>query len=260
MGVNVETSAIVVDGARHDYVRPDTGTIYTSLTDLDLDIEDGEFFSLVGPSGCGKSTLLNIIAGFEFLTAGSITSFGVPIVGPGPDRGVVFQSDVALFPWLTVAENVAYGPRIRGEDKHLVEQRVQEYLSLVNLSEHSKKFPRELSGGMRQRCQIARVLANEPRLILMDEPFAAVDAQTRRYLQKEFAAIWEETKKTVLFITHDVGEAVLLGDRVGIMTSGPSARLHKTVSINLSRPRNTRLPAFIDLVDDLTNELDEVTQ
>lgn len=254
------TVAVALDRARHDYVRPDTGAVYTSLIDLSLSIEAGEFFSLVGPSGCGKSTLLNIIAGFEALTAGSAVAFGAPIVRPGPERGVVFQTDAALFPWLTVAENVAYGPKVRGEPRDKVKEKVARFLSLVNLSDHAGKFPRELSGGMRQRCQIARVLANDARLLLMDEPFGAVDAQTRRRLQREFAAIWNETKKTVVFVTHDVGEAVLLGDRVGIMTSGPSARLQEVVPVDLPRPRDTRSLALIDLVDRLTRQLDDVTE
>lgn len=253
------TAAVEVSGARHEYVRPDTGTAYTSLTDVDLTIEDGEFFSLVGPSGCGKSTLLNIIAGFEKLAAGTATAFGDPITRPGPERGMVFQTDAALFPWLTVAENVAYGPKVRGASDQVVGAKTEQFLALVGLSQHARKFPRELSGGMRQRCQIARVLANDARLLLMDEPFGAVDAQTRRHLQREFAAIWQETQKTVIFVTHDVGEAVLLGDRVGVMTSGPSARLQQVVEIGLPRPRDTRSVEFIDFVDRLTRQLDDVT-
>lgn len=253
------TIAVEIVGARHEYVRPDTGSIYSSLTGVNLTVEDGEFFSLVGPSGCGKSTLLNVIAGFEQLTDGQASAFGVPIAQPGPDRGMVFQTDAALFPWLTVGENVAYGPRVRGEAPAVVKEKTEYYLTLVGLDQHAAKFPRELSGGMRQRCQIARVLANDARLMLMDEPFGAVDAQTRRRLQREFASIWDKTKKTVIFVTHDVGEAVLLGDRVGIMTSGPNARLQQIVEVKLPRPRDTRSIEFIDLVDRLTHELDDVT-
>lgn len=253
------TIAVEVVGARHEYVRPDTGTVYASLTDVDLTVDDGEFFSLVGPSGCGKSTLLNVIAGFEQLTDGQASAFGAPITEPSPERGMVFQTDAALFPWLTVAENVAYGPRVRHEPPTVVKDKTEAYLTLVGLADHAAKFPRELSGGMRQRCQIARVLANDARLLLMDEPFASVDAQTRRRLQREFATIWEETRKTVIFVTHDVAEAVLLGDRVGIMTSGPNARLQQIVDVDLARPRDTRSLEFVDLVDRLTHQLDDVT-
>lgn len=250
--------AVEIQHAWHHYTRPGSNTEYSSLADVNLDVRDGEFFSLVGPSGCGKSTLLNIIAGFEHPTSGSVVAFGEEVTKPGPERGVVFQSDIALFPWMSVEDNVSYGPRMRRQPDSVVQEKTTAYLQLVGLLDHRKKYPRELSGGMRQRCQIARVLANDAKLMLMDEPFAAVDAQSRRRLQREFASIWEQTRKSVVFVTHDVAEAVLLSDRVGIMGSGPGSQIQHVVTIDLPRPRDVRSPHFLDLVEDLTAELDDV--
>ena len=252
--------AIEIRQARHEYVRPDTGARFLSLSGVDLAIEEGEFFCLLGPSGCGKSTLLNVMAGFEALSGGQVEAFGDPIYQPNAERGVVFQSDAALFTWLTVAENVGYGQKLRHRSKQEIAETVDRYLKLVGLSEHRDKFPRELSGGMKQRCQIARVLANDPRVMLMDEPFAAVDAQTRRHLQQEFADIWMRTHKTVVFVTHDVAEAVLLADRISVMTSGPNAHIKTTLENTLGRPREPGSQGFADLVMQLTAHLDSTKE
>ena len=189
-----------------------------------LDIAGGEFICLLGPSGCGKSTLLNVIAGFVSST-GTVKAGGKAISGPGVDRGIVFQSSEALFPWLTVRENVEYGARIRNVSAAQRKAAAMEYIAMVGLSHAADKFPAQLSGGMRQRAQIARVLANEPSVILMDEPFGALDAQTREILQREVARIWRATGTTIVFVTHDIAEAVLLADRVVTMTAGPRARI-----------------------------------
>jgi NitT/TauT family transport system ATP-binding protein len=227
------------------------GAEYEAVSGFDLSIGEGEFFCLLGPTGCGKSTVMNLAAGFETPTSGSCLFFGEPIAGPAAERGMVFQSDVALFPWLTVADNVAFGPRLRGTEERAVARIVEDNLALVGLAPHRGKFPRELSGGMKQRAQIARALANDPAVLLMDEPFAALDAQTRRRMQEELARIWSATRKTVLFITHDIGEAIWLADRIGIMTRGPASRLKEVVTVDLPRPRHTMTPGFVELYNRL---------
>src|SRR5467141_3490098 len=184
-----------------------------ALDRIDLEVSKGEFVCLLGPSGCGKSTLLNAIAGFV-PSNGQIRVADRPVSGPGVDRGVVFQSSEALFPWLTVRENVEYGPRLRGMASRQRAALADHYLSLVGLSQAVDKFPEALSGGMRQRAQIARVLVNEPSVVLMDEPFGALDAQTREVLQREVDRIWRATGCTIVFVTHDIREAILLDDRI----------------------------------------------
>ncbi|MGD9844449.1 MAG: ABC transporter ATP-binding protein [Variibacter sp.] len=207
------------------------------LKDVSFECRPGEFFSLLGPSGCGKTTVLRLIAGFDYPTAGTLTADGQAISGPGINRGVVFQGDDSLFNWLTAMENVGFGARLRGRPKAEQRDVARRFMDLVGLKGHERKYPQELSGGMRQRIQIARVLANDPSILLMDEPFGALDAQTRNELQDELSRIWAETKKTVVFITHDIAEAVLLSDRVGVMTSGPNATIREIVEIDLPRPR-----------------------
>ncbi len=207
------------------------------LARFDLVITRGEFFCLLGPSGCGKTTVLNLMAGFLTPGGGTLTLDGRPITGPGVDRAVVFQGDDSLFPWLRSIDNVAFGPRMAGMPKTRRYEIAREFLRLVNLEGQGDKYPGELSGGMKQRVQIARVLANEPKMLLMDEPFGAVDAQTRTRLQEELVDIWGKTKKTILFITHDIAEAVLLADRIGVMTAGPGAHVGAIIPIELPRPR-----------------------
>jgi NitT/TauT family transport system ATP-binding protein len=207
------------------------------LNGFDLHVAEGEFFCLLGPSGCGKTTLLNLLAGFMPPTRGSLLLEGSPIAGASKDRGVIFQSDDALFGWLNTHENAGFGLKMRGMEKQAWQSKADYYLDLVGLSGHGDKFPHQLSGGMKQRVQIARALANDPKILLMDEPFAALDAQTRNMMQSELVRIWSETRKTIVFITHDIGEAVVLADRVGIMSAGPASRLKEVVSVDIPRPR-----------------------
>src|SRR5690349_1442975 len=190
------------------------GRDYTAVADFNLGIEAGEFFCLLGTSGCGKTTVLNMTAGFEPATSGRVEIAGRLIDGPGADRGVVFQGDDSLYPWLTAVGNVEFGLRMRGLPRQERLQRAQRYLDLVGLSGQEHKHPAELSGGMKQRIQIARVLANEPAMLLVDEPFAALDAHTRAAMQSELTKIWRATRKTVLFITHDIDEAIMLATRI----------------------------------------------
>jgi NitT/TauT family transport system ATP-binding protein len=216
------------------YFDPYAGTNVTAVHDVSLKVEQGEFVCIVGPSGCGKTTILNMIAGFIPHTGGEILVGGRPVKGPGPDRGVVFQS-FALFPWRTVLENVAFGPKMRGVRKVEREKIAHEYLELVKLTEAAGRYPAELSGGMQQRVGVVRALANEPDVLLMDEPFASVDAQTRMTLQEELTRIWQEKRPTVIFITHDVAEAVFLGNRVVALSKG---RVLDDIPVDLPRPRS----------------------
>ncbi|GAB3603183.1 ABC transporter ATP-binding protein [Microbacterium aureliae] len=218
-----------------------------AVADVDLSIASGEFVAVVGASGCGKSTVLRVVAGFETPTSGRVTVGGRAVSGPGPDRGVVFQ-DYGLFPWLTVRENVAYGPRRRREPRARVAELVDGFIDTVGLTRFADVYPGELSGGMQQRVAIARVLANEPRVLLMDEPFGALDALTRSDLQVELGRLHRETSMTVLFITHSIEEAVFLADRVVVMTGGPSqgvpGRVSRVVGIDLPGERDVTSPAF----------------
>jgi NitT/TauT family transport system ATP-binding protein len=215
------------------YFDPYAGTKVTAVHDVSFSVRAGEFVSVVGPSGCGKTTILNMIAGFMPVSGGEILVGGQKVKGPGPDRGVVFQS-FALFPWKTVLDNVAFGPKMRGIGKEKREAIAREYLALAKLTEAAGRYPNELSGGMQQRVGVVRALANEPDVLLMDEPFASVDAQTRMTLQEELTRIWQEKRSTVIFITHDVAEAVFLADRVVVLSKG---RVLKEIDVNLPRPR-----------------------
>jgi NitT/TauT family transport system ATP-binding protein len=223
---------LVVENLSKVYFDPRLGERVTALDGVSLRITPGEFVAVAGPSGCGKTTLLNLIAGFLEPTSGRILLDGREIEGPGPDRGVVFQS-YALFPWKTVLENVAFGPRMRGLPRAECEARARRWLELVGLGHVANRYPRELSGGMQQRV-VVRALANEPEILLMDEPFAAVDAQTRMTLQEELARIFEERRPTIFFITHDVNEAVFLADRVLVLSKG---RLREEIPVPIPRPR-----------------------
>jgi NitT/TauT family transport system ATP-binding protein len=228
---------------------------------VDLDIAAGEFVCLLGPSGCGKSTLLNLIAGFLPASAGTVTAAGEPVRGPGIDRGVVFQSAEALFPWLTVRQNVEYGPRMRGIGRAERGAAALRYIDLVGLRHAADRFPDELSGGMRQRVQITRVLVNEPSIVLMDEPFGALDAQTREVMQRELDRIRRATRPTIVFVTHDIAEAILLADRVVTMTAGPDARLKTIAKVELSHPRDLTDPAAVALYRELRDDIgSEVTK
>lgn len=223
------------------YFDPYAGKNVTALRDVSFTLEQGEFVAIVGPSGCGKTTLLNMVAGFLPHTGGDILLDGKPVDGPGPERGVVFQS-FALFPWKTVLDNVGFGPKMRGMPKAECDRIAREYLELAGLGHAAERYPNELSGGMQQRVGVVRALANNPEVLLMDEPFASVDAQTRMTLQEELTRIWQERRPTILFITHDVGEAVFLADRVIVLSKGA---VLQEVAIDLPRPRH-----WDSLIDD----------
>jgi NitT/TauT family transport system ATP-binding protein len=211
-------------------------TVVEALGDIDLTIADREFAVLLGPSGCGKSTLLNVLAGFETVTAGSVRVFGAEVQHPGPDRAVVFQ-EAALFPWLTVRENVAFAPRLKGIARRECQNLARKALSQVGLTAFENALPDQLSGGMKQRVGIARALVMEPRVLLMDEPFGALDAQTRLSMQELLLDVWERQRKTVLFITHDIDEAILLADTLYVMSARPG-RIKARIPVTLPRPRN----------------------
>lgn len=213
---------------------------FQALENINLTVKDGEFVTLLGPSGCGKTTLLRIIAGLETYSGGTASLDGEIIDGPGPKRGMVFQ-EYSLFPWKTVLGNVMFGPLMQGFSKEEAESKAVTYLDLVGLSEFKNSYPYELSGGMKQRVAIARALANEPEIILMDEPFGALDAQTRNNLQNELLRIWQEEKRTIIFVTHSVDEAVFLSDRIVILTKRPGS-VKKVIDISIPRPRDRTRP------------------
>ncbi|MRS97579.1 ATP-binding cassette domain-containing protein [Ralstonia pickettii] len=245
------SSKIVARGVRMDYsVRNDAGQRedVAVLRDFDLDIRDGEFLSVLGPSGCGKSTFLSILAGLTDRTGGSIRIDGQPLAGINPQQGVVFQG-YALFPWRTVLENIEVGLEIRGVPRAERRRIAQEHLELVGLTGAGARYPHEISGGMKQRVAIARSLAYKPDVLLMDEPFAALDAQTREILQGELLRIWEQYRKTIVFITHSLDEAIFLSDRIAVMTRRPGT-VKQILEVPLPRPRLPELrnsEAFVAL-------------
>ncbi len=216
-----------------------------ALDGIDLDVANGEFVCLLGPSGCGKSTLLNGVAGFVLPSSGEIIAAGRLVSGPGPDRGMVFQ-EYALFPWMTVRANIAFGLEMRREGKTYIAEKVDSLLGKLHLAEFADRFPKDLSGGMRQRVAIARLLALDSPILLMDEPFGALDALTRRNLQDEVLRIWIELKKTILFVTHSIEESIYLADRIVVMSYRPG-RIKAIVPVTLPRPRDVSSPAFNDL-------------
>jgi len=216
---------------------------HLALTDITITVADGQFVSIVGPSGCGKSTLLYVVGGFVLPTTGLVRVMGKPVSGPGPDRGPVFQ-EFALFPWKTVLGNVIYGLLQQGVAKQEAQERARALIELVHLKGYEHFYPKELSGGMKQRVAIARTLAYRPSILLMDEPFGALDAHTRTRLQNELLEIWERDRKTVVFVTHSVDEAVFLSDRVFVMTRSPG-RIKSVVDIELPRPRR-RVELLVD--------------
>ena len=241
--------AISVEDASIVFGKGDGAHI--AVAHCDLNIKPGEFVCLLGPSGCGKSTLLNAVAGFVNPTHGSVKVDGELITKPGPDRGMVFQQ-YSLFPWKTILENVAFGPKQQGATQVHAEQTAKTFIGMVGLSAYQYSYPEELSGGMKQRVGIARALANYPRVLLMDEPFGALDAQTRLIMQENLLEIWSEFKNTVLFVTHDVDEAVFLADRVIVMSASPG-RIIADININLNRPRSPEVstdPEFMRIKKD----------
>ncbi|HEX9126117.1 MAG TPA: ABC transporter ATP-binding protein [Methylomirabilota bacterium] len=238
-----------------DGVSKAFGNGVPALAGIDLDVAARELVCLLGPSGCGKSTLLNIVAGFLAPTTGRVLVDGTPVTGPGADRGVVFQEYV-LFPWLTVTGNVEFGLTLTGAPAEVRRRTAARYVEMVGLRAHAEKFPVQLSGGMKQRVAIARALANSPSIILMDEPFGALDAQTRETLQDELSKIQRVEHKTVIFVTHSIREAVYLGDRVVVMTSAPG-RIKQVFDIKLPDVRDRFAPDFTQYEAEITRVVKE---
>ncbi len=233
--------ALEVEGLKKSYTKN-----HQRLEILDVErfaVREGEFITIIGPSGCGKSTFLHMMGGFIGADAGAIRVYGKEVKEPGPDRGMMFQ-EFALFPWKTVAGNVAWGLEAQGAARSHIDEVVAKYLDMTGLSEFRNHYPAELSGGMKQRVALARVLAFDPKVLLMDEPFGALDAQTRETMQEEVTLLWERTKKTIVFVTHDIDEAVYLGDRIVVLTARPG-RIKEEVKIDLPRPRSLEIKKSI---------------
>jgi NitT/TauT family transport system ATP-binding protein len=252
---------ITIDGVSKQFAQRN-GSIFTAIEDVSLTIHKGEFVSLLGPSGCGKSTILNLIAGFESFEHGTITVNGSGITGPGSDRVVVFQEH-ALFPWLTVLDNVAFGLKQKGMGKKERYELAMEQIRAVHLSKFADRYTHELSGGMRQRAAIARALVMDPQILLMDEPFAALDEQTRLVLHQELEEIWMKTGKTILFITHNIREAVTLSDRVLVMSTRPG-KILKQFTVQAARPRDSADSVLhyleSSIMETLAGELEKVVK
>ncbi len=233
--------------------KTQNGTPLLALDGIDLKVKPGEFLCIVGPSGCGKSTLLHLIAGLQSASTGEVLVNDEPVKGPGTDRILIFQ-DLGLFPWLTVRQNVEFGMKMLGLDKKERRERAGRYLRMVHLADFGDSFVHQLSGGMRQRVALARALATEPDVLLMDEPFAALDAQTRDLLHDEVERLWSETGRTIVFVTHNVREAVRLGDRVVLLTFRPG-RAKKEFAIDLARPRHIEEPRVATLSGEILEDL-----
>jgi NitT/TauT family transport system ATP-binding protein len=250
---------LVIEHLHKRYWREKLGREVVALVNVSFSVADGEFLAIVGPSGCGKTSLLNIVAGLLPYEEGSITIDGKKITGPGTDRSVVFQHS-SLLPWRTIAGNVRYGMEMqRRFDKQTMLERTEYFIKLVGLSGFEKHYPSELSGGMQQRVNLARALASDPKVLLMDEPFAALDAQTREFMQAELLKIWSEARKTVLFITHQINEAVYLADRVVVMSARPG-RVKDIFRIPFERPRTLSLkrhPRFLEIEDAIWQLVEE---
>jgi NitT/TauT family transport system ATP-binding protein len=244
---------LVAEHVGIEYRVKRTGEYLQAVRDVSLQIKPQEFVCIVGPSGCGKSTFLNAVAGLLPHNKGHLLLDGKKIAGPGQDRAVVFQSP-ALLPWRTVAGNVKYGLELRGTEASVMEEKAMAMIKLVGLSGNEHKYPNELSGGMQQRVNLARALASDPELLLLDEPFSALDAQTREVMQKELLRIWQETKKKALFITHQIDEAVFLADRVIVLSKGPGSVVSADIEIHLPRPRTEATktePEFLSKVAEI---------
>jgi NitT/TauT family transport system ATP-binding protein len=243
---------IVIDRVAHEY-RPARGRPVLALDNVSLAVGDREFVALLGPSGCGKSTLLYLVGGFLPIEHGTIAVEDRPVTGPGPDRGIVFQH-FALFPWKTVLQNVLYGLEKQALPRDERLRRARDFVELVGLAGFEDSYPSQLSGGMKQRAAIARTLAIDPQILLMDEPFGALDAQTRRLMQGELLGIWQRSRKTVIFVTHDVQEAVFLAERIAVMSARPG-HIKEIVEARFDKndPELTRTPHFIEMVDHVWN-------
>ena len=246
------TVNLQVNRVSKEFIDRRSKSTVRALDEINLEVQKGEVICILGPSGCGKSTLLNIIAGFLPPSGGEVRVDGRPVIEPGPDRGFVFQ-EFALFPWRTVLENIEFGPVLKGMEKADRHARARELIQRIHLTGFEDKYPFELSGGMKQRVGIARALANDPEVLLMDEPFGALDAQTRRVMQEELLKLLGETKKTVLFVTHAIDEAIVLADRVMVMTARPG-QVKALLCVDIPRPRERTSPEFNELyrmMDDL---------
>ena len=227
-----------------------------ALQPVDFEVRDNDFVTILGPSGCGKSTLLRIVAGLDHATSGRVLLDGAPVEGPGADRGMVFQS-YTLFPWLTIEQNIRFGLRERGMLESAQKERAAYFIAKVGLRGFEQHFPKQLSGGMQQRTAIARALANDPKILLMDEPFGALDNQTRVLMQELLLGIWEAERKTVLFVTHDIDEAIFMANRVAVFSARPG-RIKADIPVNLPHPRHYTIkttPAFMELKALLTEEI-----
>jgi NitT/TauT family transport system ATP-binding protein/sulfonate transport system ATP-binding protein len=247
---------LVIDGVSRTFPGVHGGAPTRALEPLDLAVDDNDFITILGPSGCGKSTLLRIVAGLDRPTSGKVVLDGEPVTRPGPDRGMVFQS-YTLFPWLTARENICFGLRERGAP--VAEQRriSESWIGKVGLRGFENHFPKMLSGGMQQRTALARALANDPKILLLDEPFGALDNQTRALMQEMLLALWEAERKTVLFVTHDIEEAIFMANRVVVMSARPG-RIKAEVAVDLPHPRHYRVkttPEFAALKARLTEEI-----
>jgi len=249
-------SKLVIDSVTRTFPGVHGGPPTRALTPTSLAVEDNDFITILGPSGCGKSTLLRIVAGLDTPTAGRVLLDGAAVTGPGADRGMVFQS-YTLFPWLTVRQNICFGLRERRVPQNQQEEIAHYWIGKVGLAGFEHHFPKMLSGGMQQRTAIARALANDPKILLLDEPFGALDTQTRSLMQELLLRIWENDRKTVLFVTHDIDEAVFMANRVVVMTARPG-RIKAVVDVALARPRHYTVkttPEFAALKARLTDEI-----
>lgn len=246
--------AVSCKGIKKTFVNEDTGVSKEVVKSFDLTVQENEFVVLFGPGECGKTTILNMIAGLERPSEGTVAVNGKEIAAPGPDVGVVYQT-ISLFPWMTVMGNVEYGPKMRGVPKKERRERAQRYIDLVGLKGFEKHYPVKISGGMKQRVGIARAYCNEPYLLVMDEPFGALDAQTRYLMQAEVERIWKSEKKTVLFVTNNIEEALYLADRIIVLRNCPT-EIKAEYKIDLPRPRNYTDPEFLRLRQEISSVLD----
>ena len=244
-----------IQGVSRTFVSP-KGQTTQALLPVDFDVAENDFVTILGPSGCGKSTMLRIVAGLDHPTSGRVLLGGRPVEGPGADRGMVFQS-YTLFPWLTIEQNIRFGLRERGMPESQQKERAQYFIAKVGLRGFEQHFPKQLSGGMQQRTAIARALANDPKILLMDEPFGALDNQTRVLMQELLLGIWEAERKTVMFVTHDIDEAIFMANRVAVFSARPG-RIKTELAVNLPHPRHYTIktsPEFMDLKARLTEEI-----